>query len=59
MGSSSVVGGAVFFLGARRSGHTVGSFGGDEGRCVLGLVLHTHGNTYPCRHFDADVLPET
>ena len=36
-----------------------GSFGGDEGQCVLGLVRCTHGNTYPCCHFGADVLPET
>ena len=35
-----------------------GSFGGDEGQCVLGLVRCTHGNTYPCCHFGADVLPD-
>ena len=104
MENSSVAGGAVFFFGARRFGHTVGrfgglrairmgqirhrygaemesgplpdgivrrtgwgtvsremwgSFGGDEGQCVLGLVRCTHGNTYPCCHFGADMLPET
>ena len=31
---------------------------GDEGQCVLDPVLRTHGNTYLCRNFGADVLPE-